>query len=423
MALLRLMLELREQLGIVLSVVHFNHQLRGAESDADEQFVRALAQEDELPLFCETGDVKAHAAKKKISIETAARELRYAFFTRLMTCGALNKIATAHTLDDQAETVLLKLTRGAGTRGLAGIYPKIPGHGAGHDAAVVRPLLAVRRPELEQYLRTQNQSWREDPSNNDTRHTRNRIRRQVLPLLEDQVNPRVRETLAEAGEISRAEEEYWTGQVELLKPRAWEAQPTGGLLKLEFIRAQPVAVQRRLVRAALGSLGLSLEFQHVEEILALDREGARANLPDRWMATLSKSDVIIARDCRSALPYAYPLAVPAKVTVQEAALVIETEVVGTKGASEAVLNPGVSQRGLVVRNWRHGERFWPAHSKAPRKIKELLQDRHITGDKKKFWPVIASEDEVVWVHGLGIRRDLQSANGSGILIRAVPLSS
>src|SRR5580700_8902619 len=124
-ALLRLLLELRRQLGIVLSVVHLNHKLRGAESDVDQAFVSDLAQRHQLELHCESADAAAYAAEKHLSLETAAREVRYAFFRRLLQQDCVNLIATAHTVDDQAETVLLKLVRGAGTRGLAGIYPRL----------------------------------------------------------------------------------------------------------------------------------------------------------------------------------------------------------------------------------------------------------------------------------------------------------
>src|ERR1700756_2191355 len=164
-ALLRILLELRRELGIVLSVVHLNHQLRGAESDADEQFVRELAVPHGLPIISENCDVKFHAAKNKLSLETAARQLRYQFFRNALAGEPLDKIATAHTIDDQAETVLLKITRGAGTRGLAGIYPKISTQHSAISAqqgkAVVRPLLATRRSEVEAYLREIGQSWRE----------------------------------------------------------------------------------------------------------------------------------------------------------------------------------------------------------------------------------------------------------------------
>jgi tRNA(Ile)-lysidine synthase len=215
-ALLRLLLELRRELGVVLSVVHFNHKLRGTESDVDQAFVAGLAREHGLEFFSDSDDVAARAAEERISVETAARELRYGFFQHLLgedgdgiTSGAeasvpmefenrsaesaappkntsfLNKIATGHTLDDQAETVLMRIIRGAGLRGLGGIHPRIlveDDDGEFHGE-IIRPLLTTRRRELEQYLKEIGQPWREDSSNADEHFTRNRLRRLVVPLL------------------------------------------------------------------------------------------------------------------------------------------------------------------------------------------------------------------------------------------------
>ena len=155
-ALLRLALEFAAELGIVLSVVHFNHRLRGEESDGDERFVAELAAEHGLAFHCQSGEVRAHSSEKHLSLEAAARELRYWYFQSLLRAKTLDRIATAHTLDDQAETVILRLARGAGTRGLAGIYPQVAMAGR----AIVRPLLRTQRCELEAYLRSCKQRWR-----------------------------------------------------------------------------------------------------------------------------------------------------------------------------------------------------------------------------------------------------------------------
>lgn len=211
-ALLRLLLELRKEVGIVLSVVHFNHKLRGSESDQDERFVAELAQRHKLELHSQNGDVAAHAAEKHLSLETAARDMRYRYFRGLLSEGGLNRIATGHTLDDQAETVLLKIVRGAGGRGLAGIYPRLPvprSQFPNGSASIIRPLLGIRRKSLEAYLLALGQSWREDKSNRDLRHMRNRVRHGILPRLERYLNPAVREAFAETAEIARSEEEYW----------------------------------------------------------------------------------------------------------------------------------------------------------------------------------------------------------------------
>lgn len=435
-ALFRLLLELREELGIVPGVVHFNHKLRGAESDADEEFVRELAAKNNAPFVSSGADVKAHAADKKVSLEAAGRELRYEFFGRLMLAGEFDKIATAHTLDDQAETVLLKLTRGAGTRGLAGIYPRVnvrpsmseetvsPSTACGAQA-IVRPLLGTRRASLEEYLHELKQPWREDSSNRDLRHTRNRVRHEILPLLESLINPRIRECLNDAAEIARAEEEYWAQQSQLLAQQAWEIQNGRGMLDVEFLHAQPLAVQRRLIRTVTESLGLPIEFHHVEKILALDHENAETALPAGWTAALHKGAIHIGphRDGTDR-PYEYQLRIPGRITVPEASVVIETRVVAAgESISEALLDRTLAGTNLTVRSWQPGDRFWPSYSKSPQKVKDLLQTRHITGEEKKRWPVIASGDEIVWVRDLGVRKDFQAKNGPGVFIRATPLNS
>ena len=222
-ALLRLLLELRAELGIVLAAAHFNHGLRGEASLADEAFVGELAREHGLEFFVGRADVRDHALATKLSIEAAGRELRYRWLAKLAAEQRFDAVATAHTLDDQAETVLLKFLRGAGTRGLAGIYPVVkpraqsPGveapssteapNGAPEGAPlqrageekkpeprrdvsqdpeevvrIIRPLLPVSRQEVESYLTSLEQSWREDESNLDRRYTRNRVRHELLPL-------------------------------------------------------------------------------------------------------------------------------------------------------------------------------------------------------------------------------------------------
>jgi tRNA(Ile)-lysidine synthase len=433
-AMLRILLELRRELGIVISVVHFNHELRGAESDSDEQFVRELAAAHDLQFTCESADVSAYAAKKKLSLETAARTLRYGFLRSVLQSGDLDKIGTAHTLDDQAETVLLKLARGAGTRGLAGIYPRI---GTQHSVVssqqvktIVRPLLETRRSDLEAYLAEIKQAWREDSSNRELRHMRNRVRREILPRLEQHVNPRVRETLGEAAEIARAEEEFWLEKIAHLLQQFWTRCDAGGCLdwrsrNWKSTEQLGLAVQRRVVRAAAESLGLNLEFGHVEEVLGLGEARTRATLPNGWSARWHKGQIHFERGSRTATNYEYHLPVPGKVSVPEAGIVIEAALVSGKSTDdghqhEQLLPPRLAAS-LVIRNWRSGDRFWLANAKQPKKIKELLQDRSITGEEKKRWPVVASGDEVVWVAGMGVRRDLQPKGNQGVLILESPL--
>ncbi|MBZ5572580.1 MAG: tRNA lysidine(34) synthetase TilS [Acidobacteriia bacterium] len=430
-ALLRLLLDLRGELGIVLSVVHFNHQLRGAESDEDERFVRELARHQELELHSESGNVATHAEEKHLSLETAAREMRYQFFRRLLLGGTVNRIATAHTLDDQAETVLLRIARGAGSRGLAGIYPQLTvstQHSAlsiQSAATIVRPLLSTRRKDLEAYLQGLGQNWREDSSNRDLRHARNRVRHGILPRMERHLNPAVREALAETAEIARAEENYWEQEVSRVLPA-----DAKGVIKLAVLADLPLALQRRVVRAAAESVGLRLDFRHVERILGLasNAGGVKSvGLPDGWTVSRSKGELQFKTESPGAPELSYEYRLPVPGTVDAPAIKTRFEALLVSGKAAKEYNPehlldraGLSGE-LCVRNWRAGDRFWPAHTKRLKKIKELLQERHVTGPERKLWPVVTSGTEVVWIRGFPVTASLRPKTGTeAVVIRETP---
>ena len=307
-ALLRVLLELRLELGIVLAVAHFNHGLRGQASDADEAFVADLARQYGLEFFSARGDVREHAAIHKLGVEAAARELRLAFFAEVAGQQSFQSVATAHTLDDQAETVLLKLLRGAGTRGLAGIYPVIA---ALPGARIVRPMLGVTRDEVEAYLTSLDQPWREDESNLDRRFTRNRVRHELLPQLEREYNPNIRQVLSDAAEVSRAEEECWDNWVTReIQPRM--ATPCQFLLA--GFAELPLALQRRLLRRFAESHELTLGFEHVEKLrCCVAGDLSKTDLPGGWQAArkgeclaLEALDSALEAIARIRVPSAHP---------------------------------------------------------------------------------------------------------------------
>src|SRR4029077_5616480 len=199
-ALLLLLAELRKQLGIVLSVVHFNHKLRGKDSDADEKFAGKLAEKYGFVFHAGRADIAAKAKSRKGNLEDTARRARYDFFARLVEDGRVDKVAVAHTADDQAETVLAHILRGTGLAGLGGIHPTV-----GH---VVRPLLGERRAELRAYLRSKKQTWREDATNRDTTRMRARIRKKLLPILEKQFQSAVVQHLSSLADLARDDEAF-----------------------------------------------------------------------------------------------------------------------------------------------------------------------------------------------------------------------
>ena len=457
--LLRILLELRKELGIVLSVAHFNHGLRGSESDAEEKFVADLAKWHKLVFRREAGEVKGVAAEGHGNVEAAARKLRYEYFERLLAEGEVNRVATGHTLDDQAETVLMRVARGAGTRGLAGIYPSrqssvvgLPQKGSQLSAlssrpSIVRPLLSIGRVDLESFLRGLGQDWREDSSNRDLRFARNRVRHGILPRLERALNPAAREALAETSELARAEEEYWQRELERVlpsvlhrgpqapsaspsaSPGAWaERAGSGATLRTKALLELPLALRRRVIRAACEALGLRLEFRHVEEILDVASGAAKAAaLPHDWRAARRGNGIEIRVGVpESPADYEYALPVPGKVAIPETGITLEAMLIpGHAGYNpEHCLEPSLLRSGLKVRNWRAGDRFWPAHSKAPKKIKELLQERCLAGSEKKLWPVVVSGDEIVWMRGFAVpaRFGLRVGDGEAVVIREVPVA-
>ena len=264
-ALLELLLDARDRLGIVVSVAHYNHGLRGKESDADAQFVQQLAVARDLPFFSACAETQ-----HPNNLEALARHDRYRFFDQLVSRACVTKVATAHTADDQAETVLARLLRGGGPAGLAGILPVV------HGGRVVRPLLEVRRADLRSWAVGRGLAWREDSSNVDRRFLRNRIRLELLPQLERDYNPGLVNVLSHTAEVARAEEAHWQREIEDLTHRFIRETTEGPkLLLTDFVQLDE-AQQRRLIRAAVTSAKgdlRRLEFDHVERVRVLGLSG------------------------------------------------------------------------------------------------------------------------------------------------------
>jgi tRNA(Ile)-lysidine synthase len=441
--LLRILVELRGELGIVLAMAHFNHGLRGEESAADEAFVADLAQEQGLEFHVGHGNVRDHALTSKLSIEAAGRELRYRWLTSLAREQRLDAIATAHTLDDQAETVLLKVLRGAGTKGLAGIYPvRDIGDSSNSGSRVIRPMLSVTRRQVEEYLTALGQTWREDESNLDRRFLRNRVRHELLPLLEREFNPNVRQVLRDLAEVSRGEEEYWSEQVACeLSQRTGplsDSSHRGGergasddhnpdrALMLEGFSRLPVALQRRLIKGFAECQGLTLDFEHVESLrgCALGAH-SRAELPGGRIAVNQGAVLALSMpERRSQSAYRYSFPIPGEVYVPDLGMTLRAILVSAEFAQEAepgeLLSADLIGPELVLRNWWPGDRFWPAHSRSGKKLKRLFAEEKIPAGDRPSWPVVLSGEEIVWVRGFPVASEYEwGRKGDAVLIDEV----
>jgi tRNA(Ile)-lysidine synthase len=292
----------RNSLGIGLSAVHIHHGIReAAESDADLAFVQDLCIQLDVPLHIHRADVPARAAENRETLEEAAREVRYAFFRTLIASGHANSILTAHTLDDQAETVLMKLLRGAWTEGLAAIHPVVlvqtPSIQTGR---ILRPLLATRRSEIEAFLNSRNQPWRTDSTNADTAYTRNRIRHELMPQLRT-FNPSIDQTLANLADLAREEESRWQAELARILPslllpgkpvrgggRAVSTTSGASSVAIELERLRPLdpALRRRILRAAARQIGHRLSFDDTTRLLALTGFASLPTVASRSGASL-----------------------------------------------------------------------------------------------------------------------------------------
>jgi len=422
-ALLRALHERKAELGLVLHAAHLHHGLRGAEADGDLEFCRNLALKLDVPFHEARVDVAAAAGttggeggKAHESIEEAARRLRYGWFRQLMASGAVEMVATAHTRDDQAESVLGKFLRGAWTEGLSAIHPVIEFP----EGRILRPLLAATRAQVEAYLKSLGQDWREDSTNSELIYTRNRLRHELLPMLEGW-NPQLRERLVQMAELAREEEAWWQARVAELagrllmhgRPVRGGGRAGGEGMAIEIVRLaeQPVAMQRRLLRHAAGKLGAALDYAATESLRALaltGTAGQRRELAEGLRAERTHRELRLERslggspaEAPAAIPE-YRVAVPGEVVAEALGirLRIEAEAVG---------------RTALLRNWKPGDRVRPRYTSAPRKVKEVLERLRVTGSARRIWPVLEVEGRIVWMQGVEVEPE------AGIAVTAVCL--
>jgi tRNA(Ile)-lysidine synthase len=437
-ALLRVLEDLRADLGITLLVVHFNHCLRGAESEADANFVSDLARSSGLKFIVDREDVAAAARQHGWNLEEAARRLRYAFFERVVSEGRATRVAVAHTADDQAETVLAHMIRGTGPAGLAAIYP-IAG-------AIVRPLLETRRSELRDFLTARGEAWREDSTNLDVSRMRARIRRQLLPVLEQNFSPAIVGHLGNLARFAREETTFWQALTEGLFAKHVKKSGATWTISIRDLLAPSLLPEskeeaesdnlaasfrpltermvRRLYEEARGSRR-ELSARHVEKVIRLATQstsGRHLELPGGIVAERNFDQLIFCRKAARgssraetetvAHPAAYHYVVElpergaATVSVPELGRCFRLKVVDwpsaereTKRECEA-LDAHLLSAPLILRNWQPGDAYRPHGRRHVRKLKQMFVARRVPSRQRAGWPVLESGGRVVWSRGM-----------------------
>ncbi len=414
-------------------LAHFNHGLRGGESDADERFVAELASHIGVRVVSGRGQVATVAANPGRSLEEAAREARYAFLDEARVALGAALVAVGHTRDDQAETVLLRLVRGAGPGGMRAIHPR--------RDTVIRPLIDLRREELRTYLDAFGQRWRTDTSNDDVSRRRNRIRHQVLPALVDAEGPGVIDVLARAADLAASDEEV----LAQLAGDAWVhvVIDPGPPLRLNpaALVGQPHAVACRLLRQAVARVsGRTPPFAQVTSAVRWLARGKPGQLTlSGAVAELSGTPGVLS--IRGSSPDALPLdstefsgwhhslPVPGEVELPEAGGRLRARLDG-EGAVELastttarVARAAVGDA-LVVRAWQPGDRVRPAGDFGRKKVQDLFVDRKVPRHDRHRVPIVAAPDgRIVWVTGHAVGRDFRatSATKSVVVLSFEPL--
>jgi tRNA(Ile)-lysidine synthase len=467
-ALLRLLLELRDALGIRLVVLHFNHQLRGVDAAADQHFVEELSEANGVPCEVSSQDVRAAARREGWNLEDAARRLRYQFFDEVVGQGRVARVAVAHTADDQAETVLAHLVRGTGLAGLAGIHPVL--------GTIVRPLLEIRRQELREYLVATGQAWREDATNLDTTRLRARIRHRLLPFLEKDFEPQMVAQLCRLAALAADEEAFWDSWVGEAFRSTTQRDPSGAISIRVADLLEPIdfavsgsatcgerdeigasgAFSRRLVRRIYQELRgdrMGLTALHTEQVLHLagrlpnDRNGRPAgpssgketHLPgvrvtrdlDTLRFFLAPADSTHTRSVatrRQAARFEYPIHLegtePAEVAMPEIGRRLRLKLIDWPRASRETTYAHVAldrdrlRSPLVVRSWLPGDSFRPSGRRHIRKLKRLLLESRISLRDRAGWPVLTSAGAIVWARGFPVAAEFAASLGTetGVLI-------
>lgn len=395
--------------GLDLHVAHVNYGLRGAESEKDEAYVRDLGKTLNLPAHVERVHLVPRPGQ---TVQSQARDARYAFFARMRRECGLTAVATGHTADDQAETVLLWLLRGSGTRGLAGI-PVQRGDG------IIRPLLDVTREQVLDYLASRGIVYRTDASNAMRIYRRNRIRHEIMPLLRT-FNPRIVQGLARAAEILAAE----AALLDDLERERWKAvvkdiAPGRVVLQGERLAQEPLGLQRRLIRRALSVVhgsAAGLTFRHVSDILArvvgagysgkLDLPGGIVVERDGALVTVGRSGVDGQASAGANWATGVALLIPGAVQLgEEGPRLLALEGCGpVKGRADgrSVLVVDAARLGgpLTVRNWRPGDWFCPSGMKGHRKkLQDFFVDQKVPQKRRAEVPLVMVPAGIVWVVG------------------------
>jgi tRNA(Ile)-lysidine synthase len=409
-SLLLILSRIAKRLRVQVLAAHFDHQLRSRrEAEEDRRYVERLCRQLNVPFDAGRGNVQNRAKRYKESIEEAARTMRFRYLARAADRLDASAVALGHTLDDQAETVLLHLVRGSGLGGLAGMAPR-SGWPFGRGPDLVRPLLTLRREEMMRYCRESGVEPRRDPTNDLPVATRNRVRSELLPLLRE-FNPRIEEALARLSEAAAVDDEFISRVVD----RDWSALASAWrdrvVIPREAFASFHPAVQARLLMRAVEKVGddASITSEHVAAVRsALEKRLTRVSLPGDLICTLSASRVTISRaqvkkaERSPVKTDETEIEVPGKTPWGNWTITAEKwtgRLPRRIARSDAYVDAAKVRGRLSVRSRRPGDRLRPLGMRGQRKVQDILVDAKVPEDERDDVPIVCDSQGIVWVAG------------------------
>jgi tRNA(Ile)-lysidine synthase len=405
MALLHALWEMRRDFCLHLVVAHLDHGLR-PEAAQEKSFVRKAAAELGVPFISRKADVRQKQHDERLALQEAAREVRYAFLQEAAKAERATKIALGHTADDQAESIMMRLLRGSGTRGLAGIPPVRGG-------IFIRPLIEVWREEVESFLEERKVAYLTDPSNRSLHFLRNRVRHELLPILQ-QYNPRFRQTLVQMADLFRLEENFWQGMVEEKFPALVRARKKDSLtLDIPSLAAQPLPLRLRSFRHAIEKLLGNLRRVSLPHILLMDNllqnpePNKSLQLPQGLCVAKAYRALTLTRSREEAVPFEHVVPGPGYVEIPEIGRAMRFQVEERRprvrfenSSGIALLDYDTIAFPLTLRSPRPGDRLQPLGMEGEKKVKDLFIDCKIPAAQRKRIPLLFKEDRLLWVAGV-----------------------
>jgi tRNA(Ile)-lysidine synthase len=405
LALLHWLEAQRVKLKVDLAVFHLQHRLRGSAADLDETLVRDTCVTLQLPYFRASFPVRILCRRLKLSLEEGARWVRYLTAGLAASAWGADKVATAHTLDDQAETFLMRVLQGAGTGALGGIHPRL--------GKWIRPLLEISSSEVLDYCRTRAIPFREDSSNFDLKFLRNKVRHCLLPFIEKEFNLKLKSALARSAEILRQEDAYLNAAAQTLFKAEAACSPGQAVFKVKFLKSLPAVLQRRLLRLGIMRIKTNLKdisLVHVTALInLLDKaSGKRLTLPGKLTARREFDRLIIERARLRANPKAYALKFPGSYELPDWNLILEGQwltppLSNLPGSNwEAFLDADTLKAPLVLRSRKAGDRFYPLGLGGKKKLKKFFMEKKIPLNQREVIPIVTMADETVWIIGYAL---------------------